>query len=302
MLFKDFLENSINDLRRFFKDGFNFKVNVLERESTNHISVKGAGDDKKIAISRDMANFEINDPIDYLMSLMIVGHEMAHCLCEHNKFNDTGKMDGIAIEGYADYFGARITYSLLNFGKFNFNEFTKLYDGMPFSSRSNLNRWLARGEIFRVTGLALDRLNNGFYKSADGTGKYPHSETRVLTFIAGVMSFFYRYQGKISQNNFLNIFLKIFDGCGFLPSSSSGTNEHIERIGEIHSIIQGDSERITYGISGKYDNILSTKFDVSNESIKRRLEVFRKMFSSWDSEFSENIMGYLQDELEKRNS
>lgn len=302
MQFRELLKNSIDDLREFFDDKLEFKVEILERASRMHICVKGAGEEKKIAISKDMANYEIDNSIDYLMCLIIIGHEMAHCLCEHNKFINTERMDGVAIEGYADYFGARITYSLLNFGKFNFKEFSKIYEAIPFSSRARLNKWLARDEIFRVTGLSLKKLNDLFYKSADGTGKYPCSETRVLTFIAGIVSFFYRYQGNISQRNFLKIFCTIWDSGEFVSSIDHSSQEHIERIGRIHSDIQGDNKRITSGISDKYDRLFSTEFDISEKSIKRRINGFKHMFSSWDDELSENIINQLNQQLDNIES
>lgn len=299
MLFRDFLENSIEDFRGFFYDQLDFKIKIIEKSSNMHIGVRGAGDEKKICISKDMANFEINDPIDYMMALMIVGHEIAHCLCEHNKFQGNESIESRAIEGYADYFGARITYSLLNFGRYNFKEFLKMYGGVPFSSKSELFHWMSRYEIFRITGLSLKKLNDLFYQSANGTNKYPGSETRIITFIAGVVSFFFRYHGNVSQDNFLKIFCTIWDSGGFVASQSKSSTDHIEKIGEIHSAIQNGNKKITSGITDKYSNLLSTEFDSSNNSKRRRVEGFIQMFSKWDDEFSKDIINHLNSELKK---
>lgn len=299
MNFEEFLKKSIEDLSGFFVNKDECKISITKEGARNHIAVRGQGEDKKIVISNDMASFKIDTPIKYLISLIVAGHEFAHCLCEHNKFKDTRKIESVAIEGFADYFGARISFTLLNFGKNNFENFSNFYGGMPFSDQKFLNLWLGEEEIFKCTGKALNEVNSMFYKGGDASGRYPSSEVRILTFIAGVNSFFYRYRAKLSQEQSLKIFLGIWRNLDIQHSCTYGKDDHIEEIEPIHSSIQGDDLRISSGLTAFYENLIGTEFKLSNQVKRKKIINYLKNFESWEPSLVGELMEKLSSDLVK---
>jgi len=53
---------------------------------------------------------------DAMFFLIIIGHELAHYVNKHLAHTDESKIDSVAIEGWADFFGARIMFTLITYG------------------------------------------------------------------------------------------------------------------------------------------------------------------------------------------
>lgn len=298
MKFEEFLNNAICDLQEFFIENKKVKIEVVRRNSNQPIAQVGSYLEKKIAINNDMAEFDLDDSVKYLQALIIAGHEIAHCLCEHNKHKDQSKFDSVAIEGFADYFGARISMTLLNFGFNTRNNLMGFYNLFPFSNSVELAKWLGDVEIFKCLGMALNSTKTMFYLSADFSGRYPLSDLRVMTFSAGVQSFFYRYRGgRISQGLTIKIFKNILFKNINPYFSYESNDDFIEKVESIHKSIQGSELRITDGLLDFYENLIGTEFNISKETKINKIKAFMSNFSSWDDDLVEAVMEKLKNEL-----
>ena len=108
----------------------------------------------------------------------MIGYELAHLINKHLKYNDKNKFDSQTLEMWADYFGAKISMSILQNG----TRFQKMLT-LDFQNPN-----IGLETIFQ----ALIMLNQNIYINTNSSNKYLNSNERVSTVVAGITAFFLR--------------------------------------------------------------------------------------------------------------
>lgn len=277
----DVLQESLSDLQDFLAPGNTLEIVPVVGATSQIISVKGAGKNKRVHLLSDTANFEVNNLEDYCFSALIIGHELAHCLCEHNKHKDIGKTDRLLIEAFADYLGARISLTIMTFGKSSSSSILRIGPRYVFGSDRSYIEWLGRVELRRCIGRALKRIHDGIYINGAGRQDYIPPIDRVLTVIAGAMSFYARYYNRVQEYDAFLLFNEFYVKPGFDEITSERELPNLHRTSEIHQQIQGSSLRIGAEFKDEYKKYLETNFQYSIQQMERRAMFFKSSYEGW---------------------
>jgi hypothetical protein len=140
-------------------------------------SCKGVGKKARLCLPSDFLTQAIENPKDFVFLLLVLGHETAHYLNRHNEHDDKSKIESQGIEMWADFFGTKIAFVTMTFGR----ELSKLLTFMP---KNVMNR-------IDVFALALEKLSDAYFQHSGP--KYPETSTRIGTYVAGLMSFLEQY-------------------------------------------------------------------------------------------------------------
>jgi len=283
-LYETLAKAAFEDFESFFVPSINFAVAFKVANIHSPAKVVGNSEGSTVILSHYMLQERVQSVDDAMFFLIIIGHELAHYVNKHLAHTDESKIDSVAIEGWADFFGARIMFTLITYG----NQTQKIIDeliAVPFiSPASNSER---QDLILRACGRALRRAYESLYRPSDGSSKYPRSEIRVGTYTAGVSSFFYRLFGSVSENwtfyvyrrlLFLTRLIEIYDGGSTIEPDS-----FFERTREIHVNLKGENNVfISSGLQQKYWNLIGTGYidePHHRELVKAKL---KKEFDEWD--------------------
>lgn len=163
------------DVEDFFSTNSAFELRI-ENGGLGPIC-KGVGEKARLCLPDDFFTQIIDRPENFVFLLLVLGHETAHYLNRHNEHDDKSYVESQGIEMWADFFGTKIAFVALTFGK----ELSKL---MTFFPRSAMDR-------LEVFSLALEKLSDCYFQGA--SMRYPEKSTRIATYVAGVMSFLEQY-------------------------------------------------------------------------------------------------------------
>lgn len=269
---------AIADFEEFFEPSANFKVNFAFRNINQFATVSGNKDKSTILINNFSSSEKIKSLQDVMMCLIVIGHELAHYINRHNSHVDKTKADSVAIEGWADYFGARITFTLITYGVRITNLIEQL-TAIPFSKPAPF-AW-RQNMVLSAMGQALIRAFDTLYKPGDGSGRYLTSDLRTYSFLGGVTSFFYRAYGELDENLLVPILKKLSIDSKLAdhvydPREGFVDQEHFDRTRNIHLEIQGKGQpSITGGLKLNYRNLLGTSYvdsPVQRMISKKRIE------------------------------
>ncbi len=200
-MYKKLINNIFSDFKDFFitkKHAQFIKYRIIEDMSLP-MKVYRTGSKSYIAISSSIKYLEINEDSSKIYVLFMIGHELAHLVNRHLEYNDKNNFDSQTLEMWADYFGTKISMSILQNGtKFN---------KMLTCNFKNANSGL------EIIFDALIMLNNNIYKNTNSSSKYLNSNERISTVIAAIAAFLTRKEmivnRKLSQKEHADI------GCGW---------------------------------------------------------------------------------------
>lgn len=278
------IRSAIADFESFFTPRSNFKVNFELRNINEPAKVVGNKDGSILLFNKFSAAEHIRSLDDVMLCLLILGHELAHYVNRHNSHIDESKADSVAIEGWADYFGARVTFVLITYGP-KISELLASLTSVPFARPAPFS-W-RQSLLLGAMGKALLRAHQTLYKPGDSSGRYLKSDLRTYSFLAGVTSFFYRESGDLKEDLLLyvlkklsidnNLAEKVYD-----PRVGFVDQEHFERTREIHIGIQGEGKRfITAGLRIEYWNLLGTGYVDDPGQRQRSRERIATEFRKW---------------------
>ncbi|MEA3352304.1 MAG: hypothetical protein U9Q33_00610 [Campylobacterota bacterium] len=119
---KELIDNIFNDFKDFFPNRKNSKF--IKYKIVNNIStpmkVARTGSKSHIVISNDITYLDISNDSSKVFILFMIGHELAHLVNKHLEYKDKNKFDSQTLEMWADYFGTKISMSILQNGtRFN---------------------------------------------------------------------------------------------------------------------------------------------------------------------------------------
>lgn len=273
----------IEDFENLFSPDSGFKVNYKVESGNFLAKVSGNSKGDTLLFSKLLANQEVNSIDDIMFCLIIVGHELAHYVNRHNSHADESKLDSVAIEAWADFFGARIMFTLITHGALLQKKIANIMaipfaKPMPVGPRQDL--------LLKACGRALLNAYESLYKQSDGNTKYPKSSIRVRTFVAGISSFFFRLFGSMREDWTIYVYKLVFLDTNLASITHDFTiyeepDSLIERTLEIHKKIKGDEQFISLGLKQNYLDLVGTNY-VDNKEERNRLMVnFRDEFKKW---------------------
>lgn len=277
----EIVKTIFDDFHSFFVDEKYAKFKFLF-EKKDELKVYRTGHKSYLNIPKDIQYLDINDDAEKLYLLFLLGHEIAHLANKHLNYLDKNSFDTRSIEMWADFFGAKISMSILLHGK-NFNN---LLD----KDMSNPNNGL------ELIAIVLKKINN-IYKNSNYSGKYLNSNNRLSTTIAGIAAFLTRDemwntrrltaddQAQIGANwgivlNRKLYELNIFDE--FLNIQNDTELDTIEEMNKniikIHQAIKGsDKGYLIKGLDMKHNFILESSYEKYQKNEKLVKQVNQKL-------------------------
>lgn len=255
-----------NDFHSFFIDTKHAKFKFLF-EKNDELRVYRKGSKSYLNIPKDIKYLDISDDTSKLYLLFLLGHEIAHLANKHLNYKDKNSFDTRTIEMWADFFGAKISMSILLHGKY-FNNMLNINIANP-------------NEGIELIAEMIKKINT-IYKNSNNSNKYLNSNDRLSTIIAGIAAFLTRAEmwstRKLTPANQAEIGakwgialnrklyeLKIFDE--FILNLQNGTEletmkEMNINVVKIHQAIKGnDNGYIIKGLDLKHNFILESSYE-----------------------------------------
>lgn len=298
MNYKDIVDLAIADLDEFFDDKHSSKITA---ETTNRrlMSASGIDDGRKLLIEHYLANTEVDTLEDVLLCLILVGHEACHLMNNHNKQKDWAPSQRKALEAWADFYGARVTFTLITHGR-RIQEVIATIQG-PLASVNSLKNVFSQERLLIAFGNSLDSIYMQF-SSAMPSKNYPSPSERLLIIMAGVSSFFYREFGEMNENWTFYLYSKIaFERSWFRQSSNDMTGKDFDyslpvAINEIHKGIAGLSASISPGLRPEYEKLIGTGYKNTEKGRRRAAKAMALEFSKWKTEFGPEMQRVINSE------
>lgn len=254
-----------NDFHSFFVDKKHAKFKCLF-ENKDELKVYRTGSKSYLNIPHDIKYLDVSDDAGKLYLLFLLGHEIAHLANKHLNYVDKNSFDTRTIEMWADFFGAKISMSILLHGK-------------SFNNMLNINVSNPNEGIELISNM-LKKINT-IYKNSNSSNKYLNSNDRLSTTIAGIAAFLTRDEmwstRKLTPADHAEIGadwgialnrklyeLKIFDE--FILNLQNDTKldamkEMNINVFKIHQAIKGnDNGYIIKGLDLKYNFILESSY------------------------------------------
>lgn len=277
------IDAAMTDFEGFFYQESGFKIKYKFVDGNFFAKISGNTNGETILFSKYLADQKIFSIDDIMFCLIIIGHELAHYVNKHNSHKDTSNLNSVAIETWAEFFGARIMFTLITKGSAMFGKIENII-AVPFAKPAPA--WMRQDILLKACGRALRRAYDSLYKQTDGSAKYPNSSIRVLTFIAGISSFFARLFGGMKEDWTLYVYKRVlFDNL--LADATHNLAIDVEdessfqRIVDIHIKIKGRQKFISLGLRAEHQNLIATNYSDNAQERDRRKAYFREEFKRW---------------------
>jgi hypothetical protein len=223
--------------------------------------------------SKDFCEFQATSISEYMFMLIVLSHEVAHYLNNHNSHADQEKLDSIAIEARADHFGAQIFMTLLTFGN---------------KTHKNINLFqsnMTRRALFEAIAVAINDAYEKLFKPSS-SNIYPEPEHRAMLLICGCLSFFNRYYRPLPEWVAVSFIVTVIRVVRFVQNidgeNQFATAKDIQnRIHEVHREIESKAGFRLDGVKLVYGYYLSANFDQSEAERKAYKGKLDKITCSW---------------------
>jgi hypothetical protein len=272
---KQIAASAFLDVENFFYYSAKFKIlkEYDQKNLVSHATCCGSGQKMRIRLSQDLCSFEVLTIKDYIFVLIIICHELAHYLNNHNSYTDTENLDSIAIEARADHFGAQILMTILTFGKNTLRNIAKY------------ERSLTGDILFKAISEAINDIYHQIFKQGD-VKRYPKSEHRVMLLTTGCLSFFNRFFGtlpeKISILFTLTVVLELnFPEYVYDQKQLFDGDAIQDRIYKVHQEIASKFQFKMHGLKFVYGYFLSANFDKTVEERNQYKQKLEDMIANW---------------------
>lgn len=272
---KHIAESAFSDIESFFYHSAKFRVRREYGQSNmkSHAMCSGSGENMRIRFSQDFCEFQAASISDYMFMLIVLCHELAHYLNNHNSHADKEKLDSIAIEARADHFGAQIFMTLLTFGN---------------KTQKNIKSYqsdMTQKALIGALAVAINDTYEKLFKPSDST-LYPEPEHRAMLLIVGCLSFFNRYFRPLPEGFavwFLTTVIRVARFVQFSDSEKQLADGEViqNRIHEVHREIESKARFCMDGMKFVYGYFLSANFDQAVEDRKAYKEKLDQMIGGW---------------------
>lgn len=268
-------ESAFSDIESFFYHSANFRVRREYGQSNmkSHAMCSGSGENMRIRLSQDFCEFQAASISDYMFMLIVLCHELAHYLNNHNSHSDKEKLDSIAIEARADHFGAQIFMTLLTFG----NKTQRNIKGYQSD--------MTQKALFGAIAVAINDAYGKLFKPSDSS-MYPDPEHRAMLLIVGCLSFFNRYFRQLHEGVAVSFVITVIRVARFVQNTDGKKQladaEVIQnRIHEVHKEIEYKARFRLDGMKFVYGYFLSANFDQTDKERKSYKEKLDQMIGDW---------------------
>lgn len=260
------LEAFKSDIEGFFNPGAGFVMNTaVQGIRTRYI---GNAEKGGIAVSEDLASFEVESLESLMFLLLVLGHEAAHLLNVHGGYRDQSNEETKALEVWADFFGTKVAMVVMTIG----DKVQDMVSSLPGGDKT--------GTRLDAIGEAIGLLATTYFETNDG--RYEPAPVRVATCLAGVMSAldtFWRLNGiDRDVERSISLQLRLYQAPSMKAmlarvGAAAPDRGQIPAIRRIHQIIQGDRPSITVGMQPLPAEWLRTNYEGSEEERVARAEV-----------------------------
>lgn len=272
---KQIAESAFSDIESFFYHSAKFSVRREYGQSNmkSHAMCSGSGEKMRIRLSQDFCEFQAASISDYMFMLIVLSHELAHYLNNHNSHSDKEELDSIAVEARADHFGAQIFMTLLTFGN---------------KTQRSIKGYLSdKTQKARIEAIAV-AINDAYEKlfEPSASGMYPNPEHRAMLLIVGCLSFFNRYFRPLPEGFAVSFVLTVIRVARFVQNTDAEkqlTDAEViqNRIQEVHREIESNARFRLDGVKFVYGYFLSANFDQTVEERKSYKEKLDQMIGGW---------------------
>lgn len=297
MNYKDIVDFAIADLDGFFDSNHTSQI-TAETTTRRMMSASGIDDGRKLLVEKFLADTNVETLEQVLLCLLLAGHEMCHLMNNHNKRSDWKATERKALEMWADFFGARVTFCLIAHGQRTQSVIAAALG--PLATSRSLPRSMSQERLLNAFGNVLDTVFLQLVK-APKSERYPSASERMLTIVAGVISYFYREFGKLDENWTLFIHQKIAFGRPWFTNSAAEMHgqEIDERIfpliNEMHKDISGIRASISPGLRPEYEKLIGTGYRNTERGRRRAAKAMQQEFSKWETVFGPEMQAFLKD-------
>lgn len=247
------------DFRSFYWPGAALKVRISVEGVPYHAALRTNPQGSRIAISRDMAEEEIDSPEKLFFNLLIVAHEIAHLVHRHNHPGPRDRLEDINLEFWADFYSGKVLITLLTYG-------TRL---RPMLNRYYPGRVLPFAEVLEAIGKAVARLVETVYSDDP---RYPPKLLRASLISNGVTSALRRELINPHPIWYFSVIKRVLLASPTIQTLARLHPEHVaidreqmEAIRTWHRERQGGDQELTPGLLPRFADHLHTRFDHSDE-------------------------------------
>lgn len=254
------------EFESFFEPGQAPRLNMVFGSFTapGVRTTKGA---ELIILPNDMADQEIDSAATLFLHLLMLGHEIAHVVHKHLLgAADQDPEDYLALETWADFYGAKVAMALATHGPFVRRLTASFYPGTK-------NQFSCLFDVSAALGLLT-----GTYYTA--SSRYPSKLVRVGLAYNGIMSFLrHHLAASFTPDLFEPVFRMVYSDdrlreLVLLEGASVVVDEDaISRSARWHRNAQGPDLALTPGFRPEFEACLHTTFDQTEEEISASREV-----------------------------
>lgn len=286
---KQLIDNILNDFKDFFPNQKDSKfVKYKFNDSSKPMKVARTGSKAHIVISNDITYLDIDSDVSKVYILFMIGHELAHLVNKHLEYTDKNQFDSQTLEMWADYFGVKISMSILQNG----TKFNKMLN----SNFDDVNIGL------EIIFNALSKMKDNIYINTNSSNKYLSSNDRMSTVIAAIAAFLTRKEMiinfKLSEEQHaqigstwgIAINRKLYDLDMINKLYTIGTTEKdsditalVKNVFDIHNHLKQKNRQLLKGLDLQHSYILDTSYE-EHKPNQKMIDEFNKKLDSlgWD--------------------
>lgn len=297
MNYKNIVDLAIEDLDDFFEKNHTSKI-TAETTTRRMMSASGIDHDRKLLVEKYLAGTNVETLEQVLLCLLLAGHEMCHLMNNHNKRSDWKAVERKALEMWADFFGARVTFCLITHGQRTQSVIAATLG--PLATAQSLPGSLFQERLLNAFGNVLDIVFAQFLSSKKSE-KYPSASERMLTIAAGVSSYFYREFGRLDEKWTFFVYQKIAFGRFWFANGAAEIRGHeidegiFQLINEVHKDISGVRASISPGLRPEYEKLIGTGYRNTEKGRRLAAKAMQLEFSKWETSFGRETQVFLQE-------
>ena len=212
-----------------------------------------------IVIPQDMADEIIDGPDKLHFHLLMIGHEIAHLVHEHGRAKDLLPDQDMALEYWADFYGAKVMMMLVTYGQCLKRLYRRYYPGPIEFERP-----------MESIGRAIGRLVTTVYRDHP---RYPKKLLRVGLICNGVCSVLRREMPTADLIWYFSVYKRLFESQPvkelilFNAEDIEEGPGPLQQVRRWHRETQGDRRAISDGLRSEFLPFLHTTFDHSDEEL-----------------------------------
>lgn len=296
MNYKDVIDFAIADLDDFFDESHTSHI-TAETTTKRMMSATGIDEGRKLLVEKYLADTDICSLEQILLCLLVAGHEMCHLMNNHNKRSEWQAPERKALEMWADFFGTRVAFCLITHGERVKGVIASTLG--PLTSPNSLPREFFQEHLLTTCGNALDLMYAQF-SEAKKSDRYPSASERMLTIMAGTLSFFYREFGRVDEDWTFYVLRHVAFGRSWFVKGAEELKDYkmddsqFSLINNVHKDIAGIHASISPGLRPAYERLIGTGYRNTEKGRRLAAKALDLEFSKWRTKFGPETQRFLK--------